>query len=66
MGTAVSEEAATVLREKGFSKPIEIIPHGLDLSDYPADANRAAGEIGRRAPTEEARARVGLEPAIVG
>ncbi len=33
MGTAVSEEVVAVLREKGFSKPIEVVPHGIDLSD---------------------------------
>jgi glycosyltransferase involved in cell wall biosynthesis len=66
MGTAVSEEVAAVLREKGFSKPIEVIPHGLDLADYPADATGGAGEIGLRASREVVRARLGLGPPIVG
>jgi glycosyltransferase involved in cell wall biosynthesis len=66
VGTAVSEEVAAVLREKGFSKSIEVVPHGLDLSDYPADSDRAAGEIGRRASGEGVRVRLGLMPPIVG
>ncbi len=53
-GTAVSDEVADVLRAKGFSKPIEVIPHGVDLECY-----------GRRATPEEARARLGLDPPIV-
>ncbi|HXF59506.1 MAG TPA: glycosyltransferase family 4 protein [Candidatus Saccharimonadales bacterium] len=35
-GTAVSEEVAAVLRQKGFSKRIEVVPHGIDPGDYPA------------------------------
>jgi glycosyltransferase involved in cell wall biosynthesis len=54
-GTAVSAEVVEVLRDKGFRKPIEVIPHGVDLGDYP-----------RRAAPEEARARFGLDPPIVG
>ncbi len=66
MGTAVSEEVTGVLREKGFSRPIEVIPHGLDLTDYPADATGGAGQVGSRTPREVVRARLGLEPPIVG
>jgi glycosyltransferase involved in cell wall biosynthesis len=55
-GTAVNPEVVEVLRDKGFTKPIEVIPLGLDLSDFPE----------RRASREEARALFQLEPPIVG
>jgi len=64
-GTAVSDEVADVLRDKGFSKPIEVIPHGVELTDYPADPRSGRGEMGRRADPDEARARLGLDPPIV-
>jgi len=41
-GTSVSEEVAAVLRQKGFSKRIEVIPHGIDPADY---ATAAVGSI---------------------
>jgi glycosyltransferase involved in cell wall biosynthesis len=35
VGTAVSDEVVDVLRAKGYRKPIDVVPHGLDLEDYP-------------------------------
>jgi len=64
-GTAVSADVAGVLRDKGFSKPIEVIPLGVDLADYPADPRGDRGEIGRRAGPDEARVRLDLDPPIV-
>ena len=55
--TVLSTEVAEVLRAKGFTKPIEVIPLGLDPADFPA---------GRRASRDEVVARFGLEPPIVG
>jgi glycosyltransferase involved in cell wall biosynthesis len=55
--TVLSTEVAEVLRAKGFTKTIEVIPLGLDLADFPA---------GRRASREEVLARFGLKPPIVG
>ena len=55
-GTAVSEEVAQVLRAKGFRKPLEVIPHGIDLAEYSA----------LRSPAEDVRGRLGLEPPVVG
>jgi len=54
-GTAVSGEVVEVLRDKGFREPIEVIPHGVDLEDYPVEPR-----AGR------ARARFGLAPPVVG
>ncbi len=65
-GTAATEEVAGVLRAKGFSKPIEIVPPGLDLADFPPDARAAEGEKGRRAAAGEIRARFDLDPPVVG
>jgi len=62
-GTAVSQEVVDVLRSKGFTKPVEVIPHGIDLVDYPKDST---GNWGRRASREEVLARFGLEAPIVG
>ncbi len=64
-GTAVSEEVAEVLTAKGFRKPITVVPHGIDLADYPSDSG-AGEEIGRRAPRSEVFERLGLEPPVVG
>jgi glycosyltransferase involved in cell wall biosynthesis len=64
-GTAVSEEVAAVLRAKGFRKPLAVIPHGIDLADYPP-ALGDVEEIGRRAPRAEIVERLGLEPPVVG
>ena len=55
-GTAVNTEVVEVLRNKGFTKPVEVVPHGLDLADYPL----------HRAPRDEVLARFELEPPIVG
>jgi glycosyltransferase involved in cell wall biosynthesis len=61
-GMAVSEEVAAVLRAKGFSKPLLVVPHGLDPADY---FDRDRGAIG--AGTEgRARALFGLEGPVVG
>lgn len=64
-GTAVSSEVVEVLRGKGFSKPLEVIPLGVDLAEYPPQPGSGSGEYGRRATPEEARARFGLEPPVV-
>jgi glycosyltransferase involved in cell wall biosynthesis len=65
-GTAVSAEVERVLRAKGFAKPVDVIPLGVDLADYPTEAG--TGPIGRarRASEGEVRARFGLEPPVVG
>ena len=55
-GTAVSREVEDVLRAKGYRGPIEVVPHGLDLADYPE----------RRGDTRAAAARYGLVPPVVG
>ena len=65
-GTAVSEEVAVVLRAKGFAKSIDVIPHGLDLADYPTDPGREVAGSARRAAAEGARARLGLHTPVVG
>ncbi len=56
-GTAVTEEVRDVLRAKGFTRPIDVVPHGLDLETYPA-------------PTPEsrvtARARLGARGVVIG
>lgn len=64
-GTAVSEEVAEVLRAKGFRKPIRVIPHGLDLADYPGTES-GGEESGRRATRSEVIDKLGLEPPIMG
>jgi glycosyltransferase involved in cell wall biosynthesis len=66
MGTAVSEEVAGVLRQKRFAKPIEVIPNGVDLADYGLGSIRSPVWAPRRADGGEIRARLGLEPPIVG
>ena len=57
IGTAVSDEVVDVLRAKGYRKPIDVVPHGLDLEDYPE-------------PTPERRAaardRIGAPGVVVG
>lgn len=63
-GVAITEDVEEVLRAKGFGKPVEILPLGIDLADYPASAD--APEEGARASAEEAVARFGLRPPIVG
>ncbi len=65
-GTAATEEVAGVLRAKGFSKSIEIVPPGLELADFPPDTRAAEGEMGRRAAADEVRARFQLNPPVVG
>lgn len=57
-GTAVSGEVEEVLRIKGYEGPIEVVPHGLDLADYPerALAGMPASLV----------AREGLKPPVVG
>jgi glycosyltransferase involved in cell wall biosynthesis len=64
-GTAVSQEVAGVLSAKGFRKPLAVIPHGVELADYPPEPG-SAEEIGRRAPRVEVIERLGLEPPVVG
>ncbi|HKQ19087.1 MAG TPA: glycosyltransferase, partial [Candidatus Eisenbacteria bacterium] len=52
-GTAVSQEVKDVLRAKGYRGPIEVIPHGLDLADYPErhdDGGKAAPRYGHVPP----------------
>lgn len=39
-GTVVNDEVVAVLRSKGFAKPLERIPHGLDLAPYEAPRDR--------------------------
>jgi glycosyltransferase involved in cell wall biosynthesis len=56
LGTAVSGEVEEVLRVKGYRGPIQVVPHGIDLDDYP--------ETGWS--ESEAAARHGLEPPVVG
>lgn len=55
-GTAVSADVEDVLRAKGYRGPIEVIPHGLDLADYPE----------RSGDTREAAAGYGFVPPVVG
>jgi glycosyltransferase involved in cell wall biosynthesis len=54
---AVTEEVRDVLRSKGYRGPIDVLPHGLDLADYPE-------------PTPErrqaARARLGARGVVIG
>ena len=64
-GTAVSLDVAEVLREKGFAKPLEVIPLGLDLADYLSEQGQSSGEIGRRALKVDVAARFGFSPPIV-
>jgi len=47
-GTIVNEEVAAVLRSKGFDKPLELVPHGLDLAPYEVarDAHAFRRELG--------------------
>ncbi|HET9250829.1 MAG TPA: glycosyltransferase family 4 protein, partial [Candidatus Eisenbacteria bacterium] len=48
--TVINEAVLRLLREKGFEKPIELVPHGLELERYPCslDARAArASESGR-------------------
>ncbi len=65
-GTPITPEVAEVLRAKGFSKPLEIVPFALDLSHFPIQAGGDGPERGRRATADEVRARFGLKPPIVG
>ena len=65
-GTAISEEVAEVLRRKGLSKPIEIVPLALDLAAYPASPESGGEDIARRASPEEALAQFGLASPIIG
>ena len=65
-GTAVSEEVVQVLRAKGFRKPLEVIPHGIDLAEYSDVAQGTSDAPARRAPAEDVRGRLGLEPPVVG
>jgi glycosyltransferase involved in cell wall biosynthesis len=55
-GTAVSPAVEEVLRAKGYRGPIEVIPHGLDLSDYPE----------RSGDGSDTFTRFGLAPPVVG
>lgn len=55
-GTAVSAVVADVLRIKGYSGPIEVIPHGLDITEYP---ERLSGD--KRDPSP-----LGLQPPVIG
>ena len=57
VGTAVSDEVVDVLRAKGYRKPIDIVPNGLDLEDYPEPSPE------RRAA---ARDRIGAKGVVVG
>ncbi len=50
---------------KGFSKPLEIVPFALDLSNFPVHVASDGMERGRRATAEEVRHRFGLEPPVV-
>jgi glycosyltransferase involved in cell wall biosynthesis len=63
--TPITAEVAEVLRAKGFSKPIEIIPFALDLSNFPVGVASDGMERGRRATAEEVRRRFGMEPPVV-
>ena len=57
VGTAVSGEVVEVLRAKGYRGPIDVVPHGLDLQDYPEPSaeSRAA-----------ARERIGARGVVIG
>ncbi|HKO21523.1 MAG TPA: glycosyltransferase family 4 protein [Candidatus Eisenbacteria bacterium] len=57
VGTAVSDEVVEVLRAKGYRKPIDVVPHGLDLEDYPEPTSE------RRAA---AREWIGAKGVVVG
>jgi glycosyltransferase involved in cell wall biosynthesis len=54
---AVTEEVRDVLRSKGYRGPIDVLPHALDLADYPEPTHEA-----RRA----ARTRLGGHGVVVG
>ena len=54
--TAVSQEVEAVLRAKGYRGPIEVIPHGLDLADYPE----------RHDDDGKAASCYGLVPPVIG
>lgn len=55
-GTAVSEEVVEVLRIKGYTGPVEVVPHGLDAEDFPHRGEDGAAWSRR----------IGLEPPVVG
>jgi glycosyltransferase involved in cell wall biosynthesis len=65
MGTAVSTEVEGVLRQKGFSKPVAVIPHGIDPADYGIGAGAAPARPPRRADAAEIRERLGLEGPVI-
>jgi glycosyltransferase involved in cell wall biosynthesis len=71
LGTSVSREVEGVLRAKGFTKRVEVIPNALDLADYGAAGAETGGAQGRadaagtRADAAGVRARLGLEPPVV-
>jgi glycosyltransferase involved in cell wall biosynthesis len=46
-GSAVSEEVEEVLRIKGYRGPIEVIPHGIQLEDFPERTAVATTESSR-------------------
>jgi len=54
---AVTEQVRDVLRSKGYAGPIDVLPHGLDLEDYPepTEARRHA-----------ARAAIGARGMVIG
>jgi glycosyltransferase involved in cell wall biosynthesis len=64
-GTAVSEEVVEVLHAKGFRRPIVVVPHGIDLSDFEATGDEGK-QIGRRASPAEVKERLGLDPPVIG
>lgn len=54
---AVTEEVRDVLLSKGYRGPVDVIPHGLDLEEYPEPT-----EARRRA----ARERIGARGVVIG
>ncbi|HEU5310363.1 MAG TPA: glycosyltransferase family 4 protein [Candidatus Eisenbacteria bacterium] len=44
--TVINEAVFRLLREKGFEKPIERIPHGLELERYPCSLEARAARAG--------------------
>jgi glycosyltransferase involved in cell wall biosynthesis len=55
-GVAISDEVEEVLRTKGYRGPVEVIPHGVDLKDYPERTGEAS----------TARVTLGVDPPVVG
>jgi len=47
---AINMAVRDLLKTKGFQRPVEIIPHGLDLEDYPRRVGASASQSGRGRP----------------